>query len=331
MKLKFRNLKASEIKPAIAKVTNEGVMLLLWKNNFVDLDILDEVLEATDYQVTYPKENVCCISIWDKLKKTWVSKEGIGEGPSAKCMANDSLKRAGMSWGIGRELFTCGELFVPKKILKNWKEPTQFQYRCYDEFKVLDIQYVDNTIVYLKLGIYSHGEHYDDVSFSFEEPEEIKAITKKARTSSKTKSTVEEKNESPAEPEVVEDVTKSTGDVVENEKHSEETVDATGKDAAIEQETTKVTTEDVAESPVEQKTEKGSEKASSKKNDKAVAILDDEIILMGNCRGKRFGDVKNTDTFKSFLEWAKKSSPRYSDVAASEQFLKFKALASISA
>ncbi|MBU5469914.1 hypothetical protein KQI85_05980 [Falcatimonas sp. MSJ-15] len=111
MKLKFRNLKASEIKPAIAKVNSEGVTILLWKNNFVDLDILDKTIESTDYQVTFSRENVCKISIWDKLKKVWVECKEIGEGISAKCTANDSLKRAGMSWGIGRELFTSGEVF----------------------------------------------------------------------------------------------------------------------------------------------------------------------------------------------------------------------------
>ena len=144
MKLKIRNLKANEIKPAVAKANAGGAVLLLWKNNLADLTILDEIIDSTNYEIRYPQENVCCISIWDGTKKCFVSKEGIGEGISPKSIANDALRRAGTAWGIGRELFSIGELFVPKEMLKAWSETEtdgKKYFHCYDEFRVLDVQY----------------------------------------------------------------------------------------------------------------------------------------------------------------------------------------------
>lgn len=317
MKLKFRNLKASEIKPAIAKVNSEGVTILLWKNNFVDLDILDEALEPTDYQVTFPRENVCKISIWDKLKKVWVEREGIGEGISAKCTANDSLKRAGMSWGIGRELFTSGELFIPKHLLKNWKSTAE-QYKCYDEFKVLEIQYFESTriISSLKLGILYHGELYNEISFSFDEPVD-KTDTKVTKKSTRSST----KNEKTAKDETIEPSAVESND---NSSEAQEPVSL------------KEATESKEEEPSESK--KCDDKdtvceADNNKNDEQPnsLIADSEVILIGNCRGKSYGEVKDSETFKSFLNWAKKASPRYNDEAAANQFLRFKKLANIPA
>ncbi len=59
----------------------------------------------------------------------------------------------------------------------------------------------------------------------------------------------------------------------------------------------------------------------------SAMIADDEVILLGNCRGKKYGEVKDSDTFKSFLNWVSKSSTVYTDEKVAEQFRKFKALA----
>lgn len=59
-------------------------------------------------------------------------------------------------------------------------------------------------------------------------------------------------------------------------------------------------------------------------------IADDEIILMGNCRGKKYGDVKDTPMFKSFLNWAKNSNSSYKDPAQVAQMEKFKAMSTMS-
>lgn len=49
---------------------------------------------------------------------------------------------------------------------------------------------------------------------------------------------------------------------------------------------------------------------------------ENEIILMGNCRNRRFGDVKDTDAWRAFLSWAKgqKISSYDNDEKAGIQF-----------
>ena len=58
-------------------------------------------------------------------------------------------------------------------------------------------------------------------------------------------------------------------------------------------------------------------------------LADDEIILMGNCRNKAYKDVKDTPMFKSFLNWAKNSTTKYSDAKTAEQFARIKEFANI--
>lgn len=58
------------------------------------------------------------------------------------------------------------------------------------------------------------------------------------------------------------------------------------------------------------------------------SIGEDEVILMGNCRGKKYGEVKNTAQFISFLKWAAGSTTKYADEKTSAQFLKFKEMGS---
>ena len=56
-------------------------------------------------------------------------------------------------------------------------------------------------------------------------------------------------------------------------------------------------------------------------------IADDEVILIGNCRGKKYGEVKETTVFKSFLAWVKTSNCSYPDEKRRSQALRLKELA----
>jgi len=58
-----------------------------------------------------------------------------------------------------------------------------------------------------------------------------------------------------------------------------------------------------------------------------VLISDEEIILIGNCKGKTYGEVKETPVFKSFLGWTKTSNKVFTDPAQADQFRRFKLLA----
>ena len=56
----------------------------------------------------------------------------------------------------------------------------------------------------------------------------------------------------------------------------------------------------------------------------AMTINDDTVIKIGNCRGKKYGEAKNTDTFKKFLAWIRTATPHYESPEQTEQFNAFK-------
>ena len=52
-----------------------------------------------------------------------------------------------------------------------------------------------------------------------------------------------------------------------------------------------------------------------------TTLSDDEVLRVGNCRGKKYGEVKTSDIFLSFLNWARTSSTSYTDPVAQRQFM----------
>ena len=59
----------------------------------------------------------------------------------------------------------------------------------------------------------------------------------------------------------------------------------------------------------------------------SALIADDEVILFGNCRGKKYGEVKDTAIFGAFLKWVKASGTTYPDADKNAQMEKFKKMA----
>ena len=68
-------------------------------------------------------------------------------------------------------------------------------------------------------------------------------------------------------------------------------------------------------------------KESAKPSGTAGAMTDDTVILIGNCRNKKYGDVKGTAAFNSFLNWMRTSSTKYDNPEQQAQFDYFKKLA----
>jgi hypothetical protein len=119
MDLKFRPLKADEIKIRVDRITAKGAWLLLYKDARVDMDILDETVGPGNWQRSHKGINnnlFCGVSIWSEEKQQWVYKDDVGvESFTAKEKgeSSDSFKRACVNWGIGRELYTAPNIFVP--------------------------------------------------------------------------------------------------------------------------------------------------------------------------------------------------------------------------
>lgn len=112
----FPLLTADQIEVKVKQATKNGALLLLYKTARTDYDMLDATVGALNWQAEYTeiKGNLyCTISIYDEAKGVWVRKSNCGiesrddgEGNEAKGEASDAMKRAGVTWGIGRELYT---------------------------------------------------------------------------------------------------------------------------------------------------------------------------------------------------------------------------------
>lgn len=130
---KFRKLQAHEIDvrigQAIATAKWSGVSLLLYKNARVDMDILDEVVGAENWQRKHEVINgnlYCHVGIYSKDKNEWVWKSDCGTESNTekeKGEASDAFKRACVNWGIGRELYTAPKDMLISCDLNEKKQP----------------------------------------------------------------------------------------------------------------------------------------------------------------------------------------------------------------
>ena len=136
---KFRDLRADEIECRVQSVKENGLVLLLYKDARVDMNILDETVGSSNWQREHYecKGNLFCrvgigISRQDGTCE-WVWKSDCGTESNTEAQkgeASDSFKRACFNWGIGRELYTAPFTWIPadKCNIKNGK--------CYDKFFV---------------------------------------------------------------------------------------------------------------------------------------------------------------------------------------------------
>jgi hypothetical protein len=135
----FRQLRANEIDVRVARVTEKGVFLLLYKDARCDMNILDETVGSFNWKREHSRDNAnCTVSIWDEKKAQWISKEDTGSESNteaAKGLASDSFKRACFNWGIGRELYTSPTIWVPAD-----------KFAKFDRFSVVHIKYDDDGI-----------------------------------------------------------------------------------------------------------------------------------------------------------------------------------------
>jgi len=139
--MEFRLLNADEIDCRIATVKSTGVSLLLYKDARCDQNLLDETVGSMNWQRSHQVIDgnlYCTVSIWDEVKKQWISKQDVGTESyteKEKGQASDSFKRACFNFGIGRELYTAPFIWIPSSLC-NISEG-----KCYDKFEVSEIGY----------------------------------------------------------------------------------------------------------------------------------------------------------------------------------------------
>ena len=137
---KFRDLRADEIECRVQSCKANGLVLLLYKDARVDMNILDETIGASNWQREHYecKGNLFCrvgidIGTHEGKAERWVFKSDCGTESNTEAQkgeASDSFKRACFNWGIGRELYTAPFTWIPaeKCNIKDGK--------CYDKFIV---------------------------------------------------------------------------------------------------------------------------------------------------------------------------------------------------
>ena len=147
---KFRTLKAEEIDVRVSQIGDTGFSLLLYKDARCDMNILDESVGALNWQRIHTRENAnCIVSIWDKEKNQWVSKEDTGTESNTekeKGLASDSFKRACFNWGIGRELYTSPFIWVSDTSYISVSKKTGKQ-QVNERFKVSSIEINEDKII----------------------------------------------------------------------------------------------------------------------------------------------------------------------------------------
>ena len=153
----FRTLRAEEVECRIARVTENGVQLLLYKDARADMDLLDETVGSLNWNRQHELigDNLyCTVSIYDYDKNEWISKQDVGVesfSEAVKGQASDSFKRACTNFGIGRELYTAPFIWVPADRCKIIPRGSAFT--CRDTFEVIQISYDENRRINM-LNIY---------------------------------------------------------------------------------------------------------------------------------------------------------------------------------
>lgn len=139
---KFRVLNADEIECRVARCTEKGAQLLLYKDARCDMNILDETVGPNNWQRKHEEHRgnlFCAVSI--KENGEWVWKEDAGSESNTeaeKGHASDSFKRACVNWGIGRELYTSPFIWVSGVSVQD-----RGKWVCRDTFTVKAITYDD--------------------------------------------------------------------------------------------------------------------------------------------------------------------------------------------
>ena len=150
----MRDLRANEIELRAQQVKENGLVLLLYKNARVDMDVLDEEYGPLGWMRSHEFKDgklYCTVSVWDEAKQQWISREDVGTESNTeaeKGQASDSFKRANVNFGIGRELYTAPFIWINASdcTIKSRQYNGKTSYYCNDKFSVEKI-IIENKVI----------------------------------------------------------------------------------------------------------------------------------------------------------------------------------------
>lgn len=172
---KTHKLKPKEISVRVGRISPGGVNLLLYVETRACMAIMDEMYGATNWYRTHKEVNgelFCSVSVYDEQKDLWIAREDVGTSgqyEKEKSRASDSFKRACVNWGVGRELYSSPNIFIPKHddncIIKPKKNDDQ-KLECHSLFFVNKISYDDNGKI-TALQIISTDKHMANMAIVY--------------------------------------------------------------------------------------------------------------------------------------------------------------------
>lgn len=142
---RIRLLTADEIECRVGMISEKGLSLLLYKDARADMRILDEAFGSMNWQRTHEVIGgnlYCTVQIYDAEKKQWISKMDVGTESyteKEKGQASDSFKRACVSVGVGRELYTAPFIWISGSRVSIQKKGDKFITN--ERFKIREIAY----------------------------------------------------------------------------------------------------------------------------------------------------------------------------------------------
>lgn len=142
---RIRLLTADEIECRVGMISEKGLSLLLYKDARADMRILDEAFGSMNWQRTHEVIGgnlYCTVQIYDAEKKQWISKMDVGTESyteKEKGQASDSFKRACVSVGVGRELYTAPFIWISGNRVSIQKKGDKFITN--ERFKIREITY----------------------------------------------------------------------------------------------------------------------------------------------------------------------------------------------
>ena len=159
---KIRLLHPDEIECRIGTISEKGLSLLLYTDARAAMKILDETFGCMNWQRSHQvigNSLYCTVSVWDNDKQRWISKMDLGTESytkKEKGQASDSFKRACVSLGIGRELYTAPFIWVSANKVNIQKKGEKLF--TYDKFHLSNISYNDNREITELAIVNQNGE-----------------------------------------------------------------------------------------------------------------------------------------------------------------------------
>lgn len=174
---KFRPLTKDEIEVRIGVIKDNGCQLLLYKDARTDMNILDETVGSVNWQNKFYEHKgilFCSLGIntnyaHPELPERWIWKDDAGvesNTEAEKGNASDARKRAGVAWGIGRELYTAPFILISSRDCSIQGK------KCYDKFIVDHIKIENGEII--ELSIHNSSANKTVYSWSKKQPSKAK-------------------------------------------------------------------------------------------------------------------------------------------------------------